>query len=43
MSLGELEAVGVDMLSLVLVGASTTRRVPRLHGASGCMRRGPFR
>jgi cobalt-precorrin 5A hydrolase/precorrin-3B C17-methyltransferase len=31
-SLAAFEAASVDMLSLVLVGASTSRRVPRLHG-----------
>jgi cobalt-precorrin 5A hydrolase/precorrin-3B C17-methyltransferase len=31
-SLSEFVPAEVDMLSLVLVGSSTTRRVPRLHG-----------
>ena len=31
-SLEAFEPASVDMLSLVLVGASTSRRVPRLHG-----------
>ena len=31
-SLAQLDPAAVDMLSLVLVGSSTTRRVPRLHG-----------
>lgn len=31
-SLGELDAEAVDMLTTVLVGSRTTRRVPRRHG-----------
>jgi cobalt-precorrin 5A hydrolase/precorrin-3B C17-methyltransferase len=32
-ALGELEVEEVDMLTLVLVGSSTTRRLSRLHGS----------
>ena len=42
-TLAALDPAQVDMLSLVLVGSSTTRRVSRPDGGNGSIRRGDMK